>query len=146
MYKFSGKEFVGILTHVLKYPLLFDEKDLENASNAVNVLLPIRCYDPDEKAKQEHLNEVYKALEKDSPEERMYLLEKATNKLEKANYESYIVGTICYTALPGVSGIKVFAKIDEEKEFVVHDGEQLDGLFNFLEDLSNHYKELVLKK
>lgn len=146
MVQITGKKFAGLLAYTLKFPLFIDEKDLDKGDN-VNVVLPIRCFDPDKKAEQKHHDAIHEALREPSLEKRVFLLEKASIDLEKSNYESYAVGTISYTSLSGISGIKAFAKIDgEAKELIIRDGEMLDGLFDFLENLSAHYNELVVRK
>lgn len=146
MAQITGKKFASLLDYTLKFPLFIDEKDIEKG-DGVHVVLPIQCFDPDKKAEQKHYDAVSKALEEPSIERRIHLMEKATNDMEKSNYQSYSVGTISYKSVPEISSIKVVVKIDgEEKELVVRDGEMLDGLFNFLEDISRDFNKLVSEK
>lgn len=144
MSQITGKKFASLLDYVLKFPLFIEDI---NKGDDAHVVLSIQCFDPDSKAKQKHYDAIIKALEEPLIERRIYLMDKATNELEKSNYQSYSVGTISYKSVPEISNIKAVVKIDgREKEFLVRDGEMLDGLFDFLEDMSRDFNKLVSEK
>jgi len=144
MAQVTGKQFASLLDYTLTFPLFIEDV---NKGDDVHAVLSIQCFDPDKKAEQKHYDAVIKALEEPSIERRIHLMEKATNEMEKANYQSYSVGTISYKSVPQISSIKAVVKVDgEEKELIVRDGESLEGLFNFLEDVNRDLNKLVSKK